>query len=119
MDRIPTTADWIADPAASLQAHIALATKLTTDSGSSAGIIALGIAGQVLAAAAPIAGEALAGPLGAAGGQLVATAITVAASSIQSQHATALQALTPDQQALVTTAVVTGTALATAKLSKP
>jgi hypothetical protein len=117
MNLIPTKADWDADQVAAKAACDALIAALSQDAANSNHAVALGIAAQVLAAAAPIAGGALAGPLGTVGGTLAGAALTEIADSLSSQHATALAALTPGQQQLVTTAVQAGAALAAAKLT--
>ncbi len=119
MNTIPTPEDWANDPAGALAAATALAKTTMDDGDVTSQAIAWGIAAQILATAAPIAGQALAGPLGGAGGALAGAAIQDLAASLSSQRAGALAALPPEQQALVPTAVTTGAALAQAKLVKP
>lgn len=115
---IPTAADWKADPAAAATASDALIAILRQDAAGENSAVSMGIAAQVLAAAAPLAGEALAGPLGAAGGALAAAGIQALANSLASQHAAAKQALTPDQQQLVQSLIAAGTVAVAAMIPK-
>lgn len=114
MNTIPTALDWQNDPAAALAASLDLAKKTAADADASTNVIACGIAAQVVAAAAPLAGAAIGGPTGA----LAAAALAQFGIGLASQHAESLASLTPDQQALVTTAIQVGVAEATAKLKK-
>jgi len=119
MNEIPTAEDWQTDPAGALAAAKALADKTNADQDSTPATIALGIAAQVLATAAPIAGAALGGPLGAAGGALAGAALQTLATSLAAQHENALASLTPQQQALISAGVQVAAGVAQAKLVKP
>jgi len=112
MNTIPTVADWAADPNGALAAAQALAKATLADADASTQAIAMGIASQVLTAAAPIAGAAIAGPSGA----LAAAALTTVATSVAQQAAPAVAALTAQQQQLVTSAIQVGAAAVQAKL---
>lgn len=111
---IPTIEDWQNSPAESLAAAGVLA-KLTNSHGDAASdAIAFGIAAQVLSAAAPLAGQAIGGPLGA----LAGAAMAQAAETLSSQHQSAVAELTAGQQTIITQAIAVGSALATAKLTQ-
>ena len=112
MNPIPTAADWDADPIGASAAASALAAKTGADTDSQTVAIALGIAAQVLQAALPLAATAL----GGSGGALAAAGINVLIASLSAQHATAIAALTPAQQALVTLAIQTGATAVAAKV---
>ncbi len=109
---IPTAADWATNPAAALAAAGVYAQATSADGDPTTQVIAFGIAAQILAAAAPLAGQAIGGPLGA----LAGAAVGQVAASLASQHQAALSALTADQQALLTQTVAVGISLAAAKL---
>ena len=107
---IPTPQDFqqgVADPKVD-----ALIAESEADLASTNATVALGVAAQVLAAAAPLAGAAVGGPAG----EMVGTAVGVLATSLAAQHTNALASLTPDQQAAITSTVATAASLATAHL---
>ncbi len=103
---IPTLADWAASPADALAASLGIANQTSNDGASSAASIALGIAAEVVQALLPLAGAAVGGPWG----EVVGAAVSTLATTLTSQHATSLAALTPAQQALVTLTIQTAMA---------
>lgn len=111
---IPTVADWQTDPEASLAAAGTLAKITNAHGDATSEAIAWGIAAQVLAAAAPLAGQAIGGPLGA----LAGAAVAQVATTLADQHQTATAALTAGQQAIITQAIQVGATMATAKLAQ-
>lgn len=112
MSRIPSIEDWKNDPAGSLAAASELAKATSANGDASTQAIAMGIAAKVLAQAAPIVGQAIAGPLGAIAG----AAVMEVAESMASQNANALSTFTAGQRAMIDVAVQTATAAAAEKL---
>lgn len=112
MDPVPSVPEIQADPAGAVAAAGVLAQATSADGDATTQALAWGIAAKILAAAAPLAGEAIGGPLGALAGQ----AVGIAASSLASQHADAIATLDAGQQALITEAITVGAAAVAAKI---
>ena len=119
---IPTAQDWITDGASASAAHEALvATLNAATAAASPAAIGEGIGAAVLSNGAVQALAATAANEVAPGsGLLVQAGMAVASSALAAQHATALGALTPDQQSLLTnTVTAAATAIAAKNPGKP
>jgi hypothetical protein len=103
----PTAEDWLKTPDAALAAALEIAKATSAHGDASTSAIALGIAAQVVQAAAPIAGAAVGGPWGA----IIGAAVASLADTLGNQHAAALGPLTPGQQALIAQAITTAASL--------
>ena len=112
--KIPSAADWAADPTAALALSLEVAKATAADGDATSEAVAFGIASRFLSALAPVAGSALGGPFGA----LAASAVVSLSDSLLAQHGDKTAAMTPDQRALVDHAVDVSVAAATALLHK-
>jgi hypothetical protein len=115
MTPVPTTKDWIDNADAALASSLEIAKATAAHGDPTTQSIALGLLARATAAAAPIIGQAIGGPLGAMAGAVVAQA----AAEFTKQQENAVKALTPDQLAIVDAAIQAGAQAITRKDSRP
>ena len=111
---IPTAQDWANDPAKAAADAAAQAQTTAADGAASTAAIVLGIAGQILTAAAPIAGLAIGGPWG----PIIQAALASLSSQMGSQSMSVLSSLTPAQQQIVQSTIQVAVQEAMAAIQK-
>jgi hypothetical protein len=115
MTTAPTVADWDTDPVAAGAAAAAIANVTAQDGATSTAALVLGIASQILTAAAPLAATAIGGPWA----PILQAALASLSASMGAQSSNVLQGLTPAQQQVVQAAIQVAVQQALAKISPP
>lgn len=97
----PTVKDWETNPDRAAQDAATIANITAAEGSTSTAAVVLGVASQILTAAAPLAGAAIGGPWG----PILEAAIASLSGGMGAQSTSFLQGLTPAQQQVVQAAI--------------